>query len=161
MQILSTLVSVSALFIAVSSAQCQNRVQTINGRTCKTTCGIDRPGGDYDRSHTDSFDGCVQACAADSRCVTAQYHRDNGFCYFKKTSNGAVSDKNDDTVDCGPKAQTTTTSSSKKSTMSTKITSKSTTVASTTSKSTTRSTTTTKMTTTTTITSTRTTTTSS
>lgn len=57
---------------------------------------------DYGNQQTWSFEQCVQICAADSKCVTVQYHEDNGFCYFKNTKNAAVSINGEDTADCDP-----------------------------------------------------------
>ena len=54
-------------------SQCIAGSVTINGRKCTKLCGIDRPGGDYGLKRTDSFQGCVEACAADLECITAQY----------------------------------------------------------------------------------------
>ena len=81
-------------------ATCQSGPVTLNGRSCNVQCGIDRPGGDYGAKFTGSFDGCMAACAADTRCLTAQYHISNGYCYLKNTRNKAVADANDDTIDC-------------------------------------------------------------
>ena len=57
-----------------------------SGRNCKTSCSSDRAGGDYSSSYVGNFQACIDACAADSRCVTAQYHRDNGYCYLKDST---------------------------------------------------------------------------
>lgn len=89
-----------------TQAQCVAGPTTVNGRSCSVTCGLDRPGGDYGLVHTGTFDGCIQACGADAKCVTAQFHADNGFCYLKDTSNNGVSDENNYTVDCSPAAST-------------------------------------------------------
>jgi hypothetical protein len=94
----------------------------INGRTCTVQCGIDRRGGDYGRAYTGSFEGCVQACAANSICVTAQYHGKTGWCYLKNSRNRAETNVNDDTVDCESKPATTTTTSSSSTTTTTSAT---------------------------------------
>ena len=94
------------------SSQCSTGTSIINGRICTRSCGVDRPGGDYGRSQTGSFDACISACAADSKCVTAQYHENNQFCYFKNSRNNKSSVDGVDTVDCDAKSSPSTTKNS-------------------------------------------------
>ena len=72
----------------------------INGRQCHVQPGVDRLGGDYDRSGTGTFTHCTEACAADPKCVTAQFHEATGVCYFKDSSNPVVYVSDHNTVDC-------------------------------------------------------------
>jgi hypothetical protein len=78
----------------------QTEIRYINGRTCQIQYGVDRLGGDYARTKYDSFEDCISACAADTNCKSAQYHLDNQYCYFKNSVNPAVSDANENSVDC-------------------------------------------------------------
>ena len=93
--------------VEVLAATCSAGSQTINNRVCTTSCGVDRAGGDYANKYTGSFQACVNACAADTKCVTAQYHEDNGYCYFKNAANKLSNVKGTDTVDCAAPVTTT------------------------------------------------------
>lgn len=105
--------AVALLSLAVSAtapqlSMCTPGDRIINGHTCIVRCNTGRPGGDYKSAKTGSFEACIQQCAADPVCVTAQYHKDDGFCYFKNKSNNSKAGNNHDVVDCGPKATSTT-----------------------------------------------------
>lgn len=77
-----------------------------SGRVCKTTCGQDRPGGDYKAVYTGSVDGCIGACSSDSKCATAQYSLSNGYCYLKTTLHDFSAQLNVDSIDCCPGPKT-------------------------------------------------------
>ena len=79
---------------------CRQDTKIIADRTCQTSCGTDRPGGNIAQSYTGTWDACVQACGAEPNCVSAQYVADNGFCYLKGVRNNLVTNSNVDTVDC-------------------------------------------------------------
>lgn len=102
------LLSTTALATPTKRTTCHPGRQTINGQQYTISCGLDRVGGDYDRQQT-SWAGCIAACAADSTCVTAQYHEDNGFCYLKNAVNGPNASPGEDTVDLGSACRQDTT----------------------------------------------------
>lgn len=83
-----------------SSNVCTPTTQTISGRTCNLSCGTDRPGGDFSSVRTSSINGCIQACATEARCLTAQYVESSGYCYLKNLVSQAAAAEGVDTVDC-------------------------------------------------------------
>ena len=56
---------------------------TLNGRSGALQCGFDYPGGDYASQYTGSLVACENLCAADLKCLTAQYNKDTKYCYLK------------------------------------------------------------------------------
>jgi hypothetical protein len=88
---------------------CNAGRQTINGVQYTPSCGMDRLGGDYGRTGQISWGQCMAACAADSQCVTAQYHEDSQYCYFKNAANQPSISSGEDTIDQGPACQQSTT----------------------------------------------------
>ena len=78
----------------------QSGARFVNNRACWVTCSVTRPGGNFKQAHTESVDACLQYCAADPQCYTAQYREDNGFCYLKTVRNQAVVSSTADTIDC-------------------------------------------------------------
>ncbi|SMY23344.1 unnamed protein product [Zymoseptoria tritici ST99CH_1A5] len=85
--VLFALVSNACLVSADSNqsyaSSCRNRVVTVNGRSCNQQCGVDYPGGDYKSFRTSGYQGCVNACAMDSKCTHASYQCEYGICYLK------------------------------------------------------------------------------
>lgn len=89
---------------------CHPGRQTIDGVQYTISCGLDRLGGDYDRDGPTTWDQCIAECAADAKCVTAQYHEDDSkFCYFKNTVNDPVLTTDHYTIDRGVACQKSTT----------------------------------------------------
>jgi hypothetical protein len=70
--------------------------ETISGTTCTQECNTDRFGGDFHSIQVASVQECALACNQDDRCLTAQYHNGNHFCYLKSALNGP---QNSDVVD--------------------------------------------------------------
>lgn len=99
-----TLLLASPAFAATTTAAvtpaCTSGSRILNNRACWVSCGITRPGGNYKQSQTKSLDACIQLCAADAQCTTAQYREDNLFCYMKNVRNSAATSTVADTVDC-------------------------------------------------------------
>jgi uncharacterized protein len=73
--LLLAVLSATALATPTKRSVCHAGRYTLNGQQYTVSCGLDRAGGDYANQQT-SWDGCMQACAADSTCVTAQYHEE-------------------------------------------------------------------------------------
>jgi hypothetical protein len=103
------LLSALALAAPQKRSICHAGQNTINGQLYTTSCGLDRVGGDYGREGPVSWSQCQSDCAADSTCVTAQYHEDNQFCYFKNVVNGGQVSSGEDTIDLGSACQQDTT----------------------------------------------------
>lgn len=94
---------------APTSTTCQSG-ELISGTTCKQECNLDRNGGDFNSMPVASLQECAQACNQDSRCLTAQYSRGNGWCYLKSSLNDISSNDGVDGVVCRqPVVPTTTT----------------------------------------------------
>lgn len=62
-----------------SGQKCTPGPRVIAGRECRVDCNVDHPGGDFANLWTGSFELCALACGADPYCVTAQYHKSDGF----------------------------------------------------------------------------------
>jgi len=83
------------------AAQCTPGTRNIGDTTCTISCNTDRSGGGtYATMQTGTFEGCIQACAAENPCVTATYNEDTKFCYLKNTVNPSYTNARQDTVDC-------------------------------------------------------------
>jgi hypothetical protein len=63
---------------------------------------MDRSGGDYKQQQTWTQDACMQACAADLECVSAQFVATTGYYYMKSASNALTTNDDVQTIDCGP-----------------------------------------------------------
>lgn len=87
---------------AAPAPQCTPGPVTIGDTQCTVSCNTDRAGGDFAQQQTGTFEGCIQACASNNLCVSAQYNEATLFCYLKRARNAAVSSSGIDTVDCTP-----------------------------------------------------------
>lgn len=95
------LFTATALAVVLPRTGCRAGRSTINGQLYTISCGLDRLGGDSGRTSGISFATCQSNCAADSTCVTAQYHESIQTCYYKKDVNPAVLADGHDTIDLG------------------------------------------------------------
>jgi hypothetical protein len=97
--------------VDLGSACKESTTVSLNGVQCSIECGIDRHGGDYSQVNAGNYLACASACAADSKCVTAQYNEGNGYCYLKNADNGQVSSTDTDSIVCVRSGTTTSTTS--------------------------------------------------
>ena len=103
-----TLFSATAFALVAPRTGCRAGRQTINGQLYTVSCGLDRFGGDTGRDSGITFGQCQANCAADSTCVTAQYHENISTCYYKNSVNPAVLSNGHDTIDLGVGCQSGT-----------------------------------------------------
>ena len=86
----------------VTQQQCTN--DTILADNCITECGVTRPGSDIDHirflPRSTGLQKCAEACNTNTKCTTAQYRLDNGYCYLKGRTNAAKADSNVNGVVC-------------------------------------------------------------
>lgn len=74
---------------------------TIDGRQCTTKCGVDHPGANIAAQPAANFKACIQACAANPECATAQFLTTNSYCYLKGPAiPAAQANPNVDSVIC-------------------------------------------------------------
>lgn len=79
---------------------CKSGSYSINGKVCVVKCDHDRPGGDYGALRTDNFEQCLEKCAADKQCQSADYVKQTGYCYLKKNRKNLIQKHGVDNVDC-------------------------------------------------------------
>lgn len=99
-----------------------NTTAILSGVQCKISCGVDRAGGDYSQAYLGNYLACAEACAADSKCLTAQYKEDNGYCYFKSVVNNAIASSVVDSIVCDRGSSTSTSTTKSGSVTSTSTT---------------------------------------
>ncbi|KAF2207325.1 hypothetical protein CERZMDRAFT_107853 [Cercospora zeae-maydis SCOH1-5] len=92
MQYLKSLSLLACLLVASDAAvikrsECRAGQTTIDGQQFTTQCDVDRAGNNFGEPIQTSASGCRAACAADTNCVTGNYHSSNGFCYLKNSQN--------------------------------------------------------------------------
>ncbi|TKX25869.1 PAN domain-containing protein 4 [Elsinoe australis] len=58
-----------------------------DGPTYQLYCGIDLYGGDYDTASSPTYEGCLDICTQQERCVAFAYLRDSQLCYLKSEVN--------------------------------------------------------------------------
>ncbi|PSK56541.1 hypothetical protein B9Z65_6165 [Elsinoe australis] len=70
-----------------SSSNKGSTYQKGDGPTYQLYCGTDLYGGDYDTASSPSYEGCLDICTQQERCVAFAYLRDSQLCYLKSEVN--------------------------------------------------------------------------